>query len=54
MKNQKTFKVEITADTYIDGAHTKKGEKLTVTGDQAYLLVANGKARLAADEEKKK
>lgn len=54
MKKQTTMTLEITADTYIEGVHTKKGTRVQVDGENGYLLLSNNKARPVAEEETKK
>jgi hypothetical protein len=56
MKNQKTFRVQITNDTFIAGEHIKAGKVVDVAGEDAFVLVSNNKGRLAdnADDTKSK
>ena len=51
MKNQKTFRVNITNDTFIAGEHKKAGATVEVGGEDAFLLVANNKGRLVEGDE---
>lgn len=51
MKNNKTsFRITITNDTFISGEHVKAGTTVEVGGEDAFLLVANNKGRMASED----